>query len=88
MDNKRVAFKEKRLGTLTNALGRDDPFDGRVEVLPLDFTDCESLVESLRGVRSYTTHIGYVTRIAKTAMPMKLQLKISVNCSQPQRKLA
>ena len=35
--------------TLTNALGRDDPFDGRVEVLPLDFTDHESLVESLRG---------------------------------------
>ena len=38
-----------KVRTLTNALGRDDPFDGRVEVLPLDFTDHESLVESLRG---------------------------------------
>ena len=38
-----------KVRTLTNALGRDDPFDGRVEVLPLDFTDHESLVESIRG---------------------------------------
>ena len=35
--------------TLTNAVGRDDPFDGRVEVHPLDFDDHVALVESLRG---------------------------------------
>ena len=35
--------------TLTNAVGRDDPFDGRVEVHPLDFDDHATLVESLRG---------------------------------------
>ncbi len=35
--------------TLTNAVGRDDPFDGRVEVHPLDFDDYDALVESLRG---------------------------------------
>ena len=35
--------------TLTNAVGRDDPFDGRVEVHPLDFDDHAALVESLRG---------------------------------------
>ena len=35
--------------TLTNAVGRDDPFDGRVEVHPLDFDEHAALVESLRG---------------------------------------
>jgi NADH dehydrogenase len=39
----------KRVRTLTNAVGRDDPFDGAVEVHPLDFDDHDSLVESLRG---------------------------------------
>ena len=39
----------KRVRTLTNAVGRDDPFDGRVEVHPLDFQNREALVESLRG---------------------------------------
>ena len=35
--------------TLTNAVGRDDPFDGRVEVHGLDFNDMDRLVDSLRG---------------------------------------
>ena len=35
--------------TLTNAVGRDDPFDGQVEVHGLDFKDKERLVNSLRG---------------------------------------
>ena len=35
--------------TLTNAVGRDDPFDGQVEVHGLDFNDKERLVNSLRG---------------------------------------
>ena len=35
--------------TLTNAVGRDDPFDGQVEVHGLDFNDQARLVESLRG---------------------------------------
>ena len=35
--------------TLTNAAGRDDPFDGQVEVHGLDFKDKERLVNSLRG---------------------------------------
>ena len=39
----------KRVRTLTNAIGRDDPFNGRVEVHPLDFQDRGALVESLRG---------------------------------------
>ena len=38
-----------RVRTLTNAIDRDDPFDGRVEVHPLNFDDRDSLVESLRG---------------------------------------
>ncbi|DAC60575.1 MAG TPA: NAD(P)-dependent oxidoreductase, partial [Candidatus Poseidoniales archaeon] len=40
---------DARVRTLTNAVGRDDPFDGRVEVHGLDFNDTERLVESLRG---------------------------------------
>ena len=39
----------EKVRTLTNAVGRDDPFDGRVEVHPLDFEDRAALVESLRG---------------------------------------
>ena len=35
--------------TLTNAVGRDDPFDGRVEVHSIDFENYSALVESLRG---------------------------------------
>ena len=41
--------KGVQVRTLTNAVGRDDPFDGRVEVHPLDFDDHDALVESLRG---------------------------------------
>ena len=35
--------------TLTNSIGRDDPFDGRVEVHRYDFDDRKKLVESLKG---------------------------------------
>ena len=35
--------------TLTNAVGRDDPFDGKVEVHGLDFNDMDRLVASLEG---------------------------------------
>ena len=38
-----------RVRTLTNAVGRDDPFDGKVEVHPLAFEKHEQLVESLQG---------------------------------------
>ena len=36
-----------RVRTLTNALGRDDPFNGHVEVRPIDFTNHDSMVSSL-----------------------------------------
>ena len=36
--------------TLTNSIGRDDPFDGSVEVHRYDFDDRKKLVESLKGV--------------------------------------
>lgn len=38
----------KKVRTLTNALGRDDPFKGEVEVNKLDFNDYDSLVKSLK----------------------------------------
>ncbi|SVA25005.1 uncharacterized protein METZ01_LOCUS77859 [marine metagenome] len=41
--------KGERVRTLTNAIDRDDPFDGQVEVHPLNFENREELVESLRG---------------------------------------
>jgi|TARA_B100001996_G_scaffold380051_1_gene366820 NADH dehydrogenase len=40
----------KRVRTLTNAVGRDDPFHGKVEVMPIDFSNHDSLVASLIGV--------------------------------------
>jgi len=39
----------KKVRTLTNAVGRDDPFQGRVEVMPIDFSNHDSLVASLIG---------------------------------------
>ena len=39
----------KKVRTLTNALGRDDPFQGMVEVMPIDFSNHDLLVSSLRG---------------------------------------
>ena len=36
-----------RVRTLTNAIGRDDPFNGKLEVRPIDFTDHASMVSSL-----------------------------------------
>ena len=45
----RLLEKGVQVRTLTNAVGRDDPFDGRVEVHPLDFDDHAALVESLHG---------------------------------------
>jgi NADH dehydrogenase len=39
----------KRVRTLTNAVGRDDPFQGMVEVMPIDFSNHDLLVSSLRG---------------------------------------
>ena len=46
---KELISRGKTVRTLTNAVGRDDPFDGRVEVHPLDFEDHSSLVNSLYG---------------------------------------
>ncbi len=45
---KELLSRGKRVRTLTNAKGRDDPFHGRVEVLPIDFSDHKSLVSSLK----------------------------------------
>ena len=39
----------KKVRTLTNSVGRDDPFQGMVEVMPIDFNNHDSLVSSLRG---------------------------------------
>ncbi len=47
----RLLEKGIRVRTLTNAVGRDDPFDGRVEVHSLDFDNHAALVESLRGAQ-------------------------------------
>jgi len=40
----RLLEKGVRVRTLTNAVGRDCPFDGRVEVHPNDFENHEALV--------------------------------------------
>ncbi len=63
----------KKVRTLTNAVGRDDPFHGMVEVMPIDFTNHDLLVSSLRGtdvlyntywVRYKNSKDGYAHEIA------------------------
>ncbi len=44
---KELLSRGKRVRTLTNAIGRDDPFDGAVEVHTIDFSNHESMVLSL-----------------------------------------
>ena len=46
---KQLLAEGKQVRTLTNAAARDDPFDGAVEVHPLNFDNYDALVESLRG---------------------------------------
>jgi len=48
---KELLSRGRRVRTLTNAIGRDDPFDGQVEVHAIDFTDHDSLVYSLKGAK-------------------------------------
>ncbi len=63
----------KKVRTLTNAVGRDDPFHGMVEVMPIDFTNHDLLVSSLRGtdvlyntywVRYKNSKDGYAHEVA------------------------
>jgi len=46
---KELLSRGKSVRTLTNAVGRDDPFQDKIEVHPLDFSNHESLVSSLQG---------------------------------------
>jgi len=48
---KELISRGKKVKTLTNAIGRDDPFKGQVEVLPIDFSNHDSLVSSLKGAK-------------------------------------
>ncbi|MBD60606.1 MAG: epimerase [Euryarchaeota archaeon] len=45
---KELISRGHRVRTLTNAIGRDDPFSGNVEVHSLDFDDHDALVNSLQ----------------------------------------
>ena len=65
----------KRVRTLTNAVGRDDPFDGRVEGHPLDFQDRKALVESLRGADVLYTPTGCDTTTTASSSTTKLPLR-------------
>ena len=47
--SRELLSRGKKVRTLTNALGRDDPFQGMVEVMPIDFSNHDLLVSSLRG---------------------------------------
>ncbi len=47
--SKELLSRGKEVRTLTNAIGRDDPFDGMVDVRPLDFDNHDELVNSLKG---------------------------------------
>ena len=46
---KELLARGHRVRTLTNAIGRDDPFNGRVEVHTVDFDNHSAMVNSLSG---------------------------------------
>ena len=52
--------KGAEVRTLTNSIGRDDPFDGQIEVHRYDFDDREKLVESLRGASVFYNTLGEI----------------------------
>ena len=58
LDSQGVVNCGHRVRTLTNAIGRDDPFDDQVEVRPIDFTNHDSLCHLLLMQMFYTTPIG------------------------------
>jgi len=47
----RLLREGHRVRTLTNSVGRANPFGGKVEAVPYHFDDGEKLVEALRGAR-------------------------------------
>src|SRR5512136_2844884 len=67
-----------RVRTLTNAVGRPDPFGGQVEARPLHFTDQAKLVESLRGAavfyNTYWVRFNYGDFSHSTAVENTLKL--------------
>jgi len=48
---KELLSRRRKVRTLTNAVGRDDPFGGQVEVHPIDFDNHDALVNSLRDAQ-------------------------------------
>ena len=74
--------------TLTNAVGRDDPFGGQVEVHGLDFEDKERLVDSLRGPRFSTTPIGFATISDINNLPTTRPWKTLADCTKRPKKRA
>ncbi len=53
----RLLSAGRTVRTLTNSPDRPDPFRGRVEIRPLDFSDSRRLAESLRGAAAlYNTY--------------------------------
>ena len=63
--------------TLTNSIGRDDPFDGSVEVHRYDFDDRKKLVESLKGVSVlYNTYWVRYTAVSYTHLTLPTILRV------------
>ncbi|HEY5902553.1 MAG TPA: NAD(P)H-binding protein, partial [Anaerolineales bacterium] len=50
---RRLLDRGEKVITLTSHPNRPDPFEGRVRVLPLDFSDERGLVNSLKGVDTF-----------------------------------
>ncbi|MGD0382889.1 MAG: NAD(P)H-binding protein [Thermoguttaceae bacterium] len=67
-----------RLRTLTNSMGRRNPFGGAVEVSPLDFEHEDQLAESLRGAKvlynTYWVRFNYAGFQRTTAVENTLTL--------------
>ena len=48
---KRLLEKGVNVKTLTNAVGRENPFGNRIEIAPLDFRDIDNLAKSMQGAK-------------------------------------
>ena len=83
---RRLLDQGVRVRTLTSSPDAEDPFGGRVEAAPLDFSDPDGLCHSMRGAGVFYNTTGRGTPMAGS--PSTSRSRTPGCCSRLQRGLA